>query len=46
MYVAKNVEAMRKFHSIDEERRPKFVKRLTVLVFFAPAKYSNNIKLS
>lgn len=30
-----------RFYSIEEERRPEPVEGLTVLVFFAPAEYSN-----
>ncbi|MBM3181373.1 MAG: hypothetical protein FJZ86_13600 [Chloroflexi bacterium] len=32
-YVAKNMDAARKFHSIEEERRAEFIEALTVLVF-------------
>lgn len=30
-----------RFHSIEEERRPEPVEGLTLLVFFAPAEYTN-----
>jgi len=39
VYVAKNVEHC--FHSIEAERRIEPVEMLTVIVFFAPAEYSN-----
>ena len=34
-------DVVHRFHSIEAERRPEPVEELTVIVFFAPAEYSN-----
>ena len=39
VHVAKKVD--HRFYSVEEERRPKPVEGLTLLVFLAPAEYSS-----
>jgi hypothetical protein len=39
------VDASGRFHFIEEERRAEFIEALTVIVFFAPAEYSNKTSL-